>query len=331
MPIRVCYHLQTGYTRHVSAIVLSEQRKLAPMVKISEFLEQCQMHYTVAKEQATRTNRDGKTVQIPGQFNLVRSTDEQVISPSTVRGGYSAMNPTQLVEPLTPLLLENWITPDAGFLFKDGSHEMLRFRIDGGELDNDGDINGEKWIHYFSIHNHQGGGGKIRGLLHHTRKICLNQTVRLSRVNGFAIRHTGETQKNYDLAIATWKQLKEEIREISKRMEMFASTNVSANDAYDIIRDVYGVKGKPDVDIHARTKNELVFAMQEFANPGRGTYGKSLADVYNAITSTNSHYSAKTSKESTNKRFASIFDKQGSRNKLEAATMSTLLEMAGIE
>ena len=54
---------------------------------ISEFLERKGMNYTVAKEQATRVNSAGETVIIPGQFNLIRSTDERVISPGTVSGG----------------------------------------------------------------------------------------------------------------------------------------------------------------------------------------------------------------------------------------------------
>lgn len=306
------------------------------MVKISEFLESKGMNYAVSKQAAiVRGADDAKGAptfrEVEGQWHLVRSTDGEVISPSTVSDRYAPINPQQLVAPLDPLLQEGWITPDEGYLFKRGSHEVIRFRIDGGELEKDGDIMGEKWVHYFSIHNHQGGGGKVRGLVHHQREICKNQIVRLSSINGFSIRHTGEIQKNYDWAVSTWKKLKEEIREISKRMEIFASKGVTAVEAEAILRTIYGVEGKQQDEISTRTANELEFAIQEFSNPRRGTYGKSLADVYNAITSTNTHYTPKNSKEDTNKRLASIFDEQGSRNKLEAATMETLLELAGIE
>lgn len=300
------------------------------MVKISEFLEEKGLNYKVSKQPAVVRNSDGTYSDVEGQYHLVRSTDGAVISPATVSDRYAPMNPQQLVEPLEPLVSEGWITPDNGFLFKNGSYEVIAFRIDGGELENGGNIMDEKWNHFVSVHNHQGGGGKVKGSIHSHRIICQNTAVRAARMASFGIRHTGEVQKNYDWAVSTWKKLKDEIRELSKRMEIFASKNVSAQDAVEVLRSVYGVNGKAEDDISTRTQNELDFAIAEFSNPRRGTQGRTLFDVYNAITATNSHYSPKNSKEDRNKRLASIFDEQGSRNKLEAATMDTLLELAGI-
>jgi len=87
------------------------------MVKISEFLEKNGMNYEVRKEQATRTHSNGETVEIEGQYNLIRSTDETVISPSTVSDRYVATNPTKMVKPLEPMIAEGWISPDRCLLF----------------------------------------------------------------------------------------------------------------------------------------------------------------------------------------------------------------------
>lgn len=299
--------------------------------KVEKFLEDNGMNYTVSKQPAVVRNGDGTYSDVEGQYHLVRSTDGAVISPSTVTDRYAPTNPQQMVEPLNPLVAEGWITPDKCFLFKNDSYEVIAFRIDGGQLENGGNIMDENWNHYVSVHNHQGGGGSLKASMHSHRIICGNTAVRAAKMATIKIRHTGSIQKNYDLAMQTWKQLNEEIREISKRMEVFADTKVSAKDAEEILRDIYGVKGKTAEEISTRTANELEFAIQEFSNPRRGTFGRSLADVYNAITSTNSHYAPKSSKEDGNRRMASLLDENGSRNKLELVTMSTLLELAGID
>ena len=294
------------------------------------FLEKHNMNYDVQKLPSAFKNPDGTYTDVPEQFHLVRSSDNAAIDPSTVKGGYAPMTPMQMIAPLDPLVAEGWITPDCGHIFKGGSYEVITFRIDGGQLDDGGNIAGESWTHYVSVHNHQGGGGKLKGSIHSHRIVCTNTAVRAARMASFGIRHTGEIQQNYEWAIQTWKKLQEEIRQISKRMEVFASKQVSPTDSVEILRTIYGVNNVPVADISTRTANELQFAVREFSNPQRGTRGQSLADVYNAITATNSHYSPKGSKETSEKRLASLFDEQGSRNKLELDAMNVLLDLAGI-
>lgn len=305
----------------------AQQKKETHMVKVAEFLESKGMNYFVQKEQATR-QKDGKTVEIDGQYHLVRSTDGEVISPSTVSERYSAYNPIKMCEPMAPLVSEGWITPDKGFLFKRGSYEVVSFSMDAGTLHDQGRIAGEDWVHWISLHNHQGGGGGLKGSITSFRVVCKNTAAAAARGACFTIRHTGDIDKNYKWAVDQWSKLKDEIRKLSKRMEVFADTKVSAKEALDVMHKLYDVK--PGDKPSTRTQNELDFAMKEFANPTRGTYGRSIADVYNAITSTNSHYSAKTAKEDTTKRLASIYDPNGSRHKLEVHTLDILESMVGV-
>lgn len=295
---------------------------------LQDFLEKNKMHYEVIKEQATRTNADGNTVPIEGQFHLVRSTDGEVISPSTVSSRYSVTNPIKMVEPIAPLISEGWITPDKAFLFKSGSYEVLSFKMDASQLDDGGKIGGEQWIHWVSLHNHQGGGGGLKGSLTSFRPICENMAAAAAKEACFTIRHTGKIDENYQIAVDRWQKLKDGIRKLSKRMEIFADTKMNAKEALSALRTIYGVKDSEDPS--TRTQNEITFALQEFSNPNRGTFGRSAADLFNAITSTNTRYAPASSKESANQRMSTILDANGSRFKLELDTVNHLEEMAGV-
>lgn len=298
------------------------------MVKIAEFLESKKMNYTVAKVPASVKNKDGTFTDVEGQYHLVRSTDGAVISPSTVSARYAATSPIKMVDPIIPLVEEGWISPDQGFLFKEDSYEVVSFRMDGGQLDDGGKIAGEDWVHWLSVHNHQGGGGGLKGSITSFRVICANTAAAAAKEACFSIRHTGDIDQNYQWAIDRWQKLKLSIKKLSQRMEIFADTKVSVRDAEEIFHKLYEVKAGDK--IAARTNNELQFAMTEFANPRRGTYGRSAADIFNAITSTNTRYASKGSKESDTKRLASIYDANGSRHKLEAATVNLLENMIGV-
>lgn len=308
------------------------------MNKMSEFLSEQGMNYTVAKRQSfvERFKADGTSDgyhPAENQYHLVRSTDQEVISPGTVTDRYSTTNPQAMVAPLDPMVAEGWITPDKGFLFKGGSYEVISFRIDGGSLADQGKVAGEDWTHFVSVHNSQGGGGCLKGSIHSHRIVCQNTAVAAARMASFSIRHSGDIQANYAWAIDTWKKLQEEIRKISERQEVFAGFAIGVKDAEDIFRDIYGLKGKSDLELERvkKTVNEFDAAFVEFSNPRRGTYGRSLADVYNAITATNTHWLPRNSKESSEKRMASLLAENGTRHKLEAVTMDKLLALAGIE
>jgi|SRR5689334_6934830 len=300
------------------------------MNQIQEYLKAKGMDYDVLKEQATRVDADGNTVPIENQFHLVRSTDQRVISPSTVSKRYSVTNPTKMCEPIAPLVAEGWIKPDNGFLFKDGSYEVCSFEMNSSELDDGGNVAGEPWKHWVSLHNHQGGGGGLKGSVTSFRPICYNTSVAAAKEACFTIRHTGDIDANYKWAIDRWQKLKDSIKKLSERMTVFADLTLSPSDAEAALHTLFGVEGKSADEISTRTANELEFAMMEFSNPRRGTFGKTGLDLFNAITATNNHYAPKNSKESNEKRLSSLYDVNGSRFKLEAAAVSLLEEMAGV-
>lgn len=299
------------------------------MTTIQDFLKEQGMDYSVAKEQATRTNSKGETIIVPGQFHLVRSSDEKIISPSTVSKRYSVTNPTKMVDPIAPLVAEGWIQPDRCFLFKDDSYEVVTFEMNPSELDDSGKIAGENWKHFISLHNHQGGGGGLKGSITSFRVVCANTAAAAAREACFSIRHTGDIDTNYKWAIDRWQKLKDGIRKLSERMTVFANLELSADDAVAALHALYDVS--EDGEASTRTANELEFAITEFSNPRRGTFGKSGLDLFNAITATNTHYAPKNSKETANKRLASIYDMNGSRYKLESQAVSLIEEMAGVK
>lgn len=294
------------------------------------FLDKSGMNYTVSKEPAIQRTLDatGQPVysEVEGQFHLVRSTDSAVISPKTVSGKYVPINPRIMIAPVAPLIAEGWVTPHRGYKLSEGSHEVLSFKIDGGMLENEGKIVGEEWDHSFQIHNFQ-GAGSFFGTLYCIRKICVNGATRVvSKGNGFRLRHTGPIETKYEEAMQTWKEIKEQIRKLSERMTVWNGLAVTATQAVSIFQDIYEVTDPNDIS--SRTKNELEFAIREFANPQRGTYGRSLYDIYNAITATNTHYAPANSRESEVKRTSSMLNPAGSRNKLEARAVEILSKLA---
>lgn len=292
----------------------------------TDFLTKVGMNYTVTKEPAIQRTLDADGTpqfsEVKGQFHLVRSTDQAVISPKTVSGKYVPTNPRDMISPVAPLIAEGWITPDEGYSLSDGSHEILRFRIDGGNLPEKGKIVGEDWYHFFDIHNFQGVGAFF-GALYCFRLRCSNGSVAMVRKGGgFRLRHMGALQTKYEDAMRTWTQITEEIRKIGEKMTVWNDTNVSPTEAVAILQDIYEVEDP--ANIAARTQNELEFAIREFSNPQRGTNGRTLYDVYNAITATNTHYQPRNSRENPAKRMSSLLNPNGSRHRLEARTIEVL-------
>lgn len=288
------------------------------------------MDYGVSKAPALVRDLAGIPVEVPGQFHLVRSTDGAVISRKTVSGEYQQISPSEVANRIDPFIREGWVAPERGFLFHSGSYEVLSFRIDGGSLEDQGKVAGEDWTHFLSLHNWQGGGGKVRGSIHSHRIVCQNTAMLAARMASFAIPHSGKLSENLDVAFQTWNALKEQIRLISDRVQTWTNQEITAKEASEILHRVYGVKGKGPDDISTRTANEIEYALGEFANLNRGTYGKTLADVYNAVTATNTFYLPSKSKETPEKRLATLFDPAGSRNKLEAETVSILDSLVGV-
>lgn len=286
-----------------------------------QFLEKHGMNYSVTKVPAAIKNIDGSFSTVDNQFHLVRSSDQKVVSDKTVSRVYQPYDPRKMSLPLAPLVAEGWISPDRGFLFKDGSYEVLSYRIDAGQLENGGNVAGEKWTHYVSLHNNHGNGG-LKGSLHSLRIQCQNSAYAAAKMASFTIRHSSEIEENYQEAVRTWKKLQEEIRRLSERVSVWADTQISPSKAREIFSVIFKVEGLPEEDISTRTENEMKFAWSQFSNPEFGTYGASLADIYNAITATNTHYSVRESRETEEKKNASLFI--GTRYDLEARTVSIL-------
>lgn len=296
------------------------------MTTTDKFLETCGMNYTVTKEPAIQRVLDDQGNasfhEVEGQFHLVRSTDQAVVSPKTVSGKYTPTNPRDMISPIAPLIAEGWVTPDKGYMLGGGSHEVLSFKIDGGMLEDKGKIVGEEWNHFFQLHNFQGVGSYF-GTLYCFRLACSNGAVRVvTKSHGFRLRHMGALQNKYEDAMRTWTEVTEEIRKLGKRMAEWEKTMVTPTQAVNILQSIYEVEDP--AKIPTRTANELEFAIREFSNPARGTYGRSAYDLYNAITATNTHYSARNSRESEVKRLSSLLNPNGSRNRLEARTVEIL-------
>lgn len=292
----------------------------------TKFLDDFKMNYAVTKEPAIQrtldANGEPQYSEVDGQFHLVRSTDQAVVSPKTVSGKYVPTCPIDMISPVAPLIAEGLVTPQNGYMLSEGSHEVLSFRIGSGNLPDAGKVVGEDWDFFFQLHNFQ-GAGSFFGNLFAKRLVCSNGATRIvKKAGGFRLRHMGALQTKYEDAMRTWKEVHDEIRKFMDRMTVWNGQNVTPQEALALLHEIYEVEDP--ANIATRTANELEFAIREFSNPQRGTYGRTLYDVYNAITATNTHYAPRNSRETEGRRLSSLLNPNGSRNRLEARTIEIL-------
>jgi hypothetical protein len=290
-----------------------------------QFLKEWGMDYTVNMLPAPHPIDREKNVE--GQFHLVRSSDNKVISPKTVSDRYKMTCPSEMVEPISALLAEGWITPTRGMILGDGSHEILSFAIDGGMLPEKGKMVGDEWNFRLNLNNFHGGTGSLFGLLEGYRIVCTNGAVALTTKGSLKLRHVGKLQDNYKSATQLWNGIQEIIRTLGKRMQVWKDVPMNAKEAVSALYTLYGVEDPQNIP--TRSANEIEFAIREFSNPSRGTYGANLYDFYNAITATNSHYRPAGSRESEERRLYSLYNPAGSRFKLEADAVALLDRLSG--
>jgi hypothetical protein len=232
-------------------------------------------------------------VELENQFNLRRSSDFKVVSPSTVTDSYAPLSLMDIAEEIAPWVQAGWATPDAVFEAKDGAMEVLVLRLDAqGEI-TDGDF----YVHYIVIQNCHATGGKAKGKIISFRIVCCNTfAAAISAASDFTISHRvakGDADEQARImkertadAIAAWDKVQEHIRELSKRVNTWKGAPITFADAEHLTDQLLGI-----TDLEAtktRTKNTREGILRAFAMPQFGTYGATAYDWINAVTFENS-------------------------------------------
>ncbi len=119
------------------------------------------------------------------------------------------------------------------------------------------------------------------------RKICENGMMGWARDVIAGVKHTKNFDKRIFEALGQAHGLAGAFTALQSKMQDWANTDVTENQAEEIINRIFSpAKGK---DVSTRLRNTRESVLREFGNERRGAYGSNLYDLSNAITAWNTH------------------------------------------
>ena len=289
-----------------------------------EFLALAKMDYAINKLPALVHERT-EVSEVPNQFHLVRSSDNVVVSPSTVTKQYGVLTPSDIVQELEPFVSQGWATPDAGFILNDHS-EVIVMRLDGGQLPDNGSIGGENYTHYAVVQNFH-GRGSARGRIISRRLVCDNMMRSIfSEGADFSITHRQNVKERFEWAIASWTKLQEAIKKLAEHLKLYMDFELDAAEVDATINKILAIKDGEDVSARKQNQKEAILIA---ARMSPGCQGQTAFDLYNGVTWYNSHHETARGSVLPIKRVASFLN--GSRGQLEDRAVNVLNEMVGVE
>jgi hypothetical protein len=307
---------------------------------LGKFLETAGRNYYIKKAPVFQRFGTGDVAgdhfaEVENQFHLVRSNDERVVSPHTVSEQYAPLSLMDMAEEVAPWIQAGWATPDAVFEARGGSLEVLVLRLDAsGEV-----TDGEFFVHYIVLQNPHGSGGKAKGKIISFRIVCCNTfAAACGAASDFTITHRvaggdpAEQQKIMALrakeAVSAWDKVKEHIKELSDRINVWNSIPLQVKDAENLTNQLLGIKDAEDASTRSKNRRDAIVAA--FSMPKMGTFGRTAYDWLNAVTFVNSSPFAeinKKSKVSSIDRAVRTFDPNGTGFKLEQDAEALLAEL----
>lgn len=297
----------------------------------AEFLQAGGYDYCVKRQpayQAFEMDGERQFAEVHNQFHLVRSSDQAVVSASTVTSSYDPLSLVDIADELQGIVDEGWATPDAVYTARNGQLEMLTYRIDF-----QGDIDGENLQHYITVMNPHGAGKAVGGILTY-RPTCANIFASFRHGGDFAITHRkarsaeGVAKARLARSVEIWDRLQKHIAGMAADIQMFKSFGVSRKEAEQLTAKLLGILGKGDKEISAQARNKRDRIINGFNLPAMGTNGQNLYDWFNAVTwmLSSPHANAK-SKVSPTQRMVRTVDRQGTGFRLENRARQIALDM----
>lgn len=277
---------------------IESARVLNRRCTMEEFLVEAAMAYDVLKVPAYDLGVDGTPVIVPNQFHLRRSDDRRVVSPSTVTKKYETRIPRHLAEVLDPVVQNGLGIYDAAFTLYEGQSEVIVVRLCDIRAKPGNDPS--DWTHYLVAQNYH-GTGKARFVLAGDRVVCHNTTRR-----AFA--------GGADMAFVHSKSIKQKFADAPK-MWTAAAAAVQAHceklAALDKVVDVPATIDELlaiDDDATTQQKNRRDRIVAAANMPSKGTFGRTLYDIFNAVTFDATHHDGGKSGKTAAGRFESILD-----------------------
>lgn len=253
---------------------------------VRAFQDAARMRYTVTKEPVYVVDDSGYTV-VPNQWHLMRSDDQRIVSGSTVSDRYTPLQPGVLFDVAEPFVREGWGSPDAAFTLYGGQSEVVTLRLD---LQDSIPGDPSAWAHYLVLQNHHGKGA-VRGKKVSVRVVCHNTaTIAFRGGADFAIRHSAKVEDNVRTAVSTWKEIREELQEMSKRLAPLTQKVLGLHQTGKVLHEILGT----DPEKPNRAYQQILEAA--FDSPGvSGNW--TAYDLLQGVTFFNSHGGNKSKQE----------------------------------
>ena len=293
--------------------------KLGTVGKFSNMFEMrdaAHMNYTAELAQAECAG-----VPVPGQYFIRRDDDGAVVSSTTVSANYEVLPVGELFEILELLREQGYVEPATAMVIADGSVEIVtaKFVTPTPVLD----AAGSPVNFYLNAHNLHGDGcafanaGGIREVCKNTFQASVQQYGK-----AFKVRHSVGVADRFKLAMNAMEAVQERV---ALWAEHYAKLNIPCS-IPETVEKVLGLDGiEPDkwTKQAENKRNELIQRANDARN---GAHGKTLQDVFNAVTNWNTFYTGGKDGTDDGTRAQSMI--LGSRAKFEAQAWSTLQAIA---
>lgn len=292
-------------------------------VPAMEFLTLASMRYTIETVPALVATSDGAAIVVPNQFHLQRNGiggDGKIVSPHTVSAKYHATQPTELVSMLAPFVDAGFATYDAAFTLREGETEILTARLDDISIPVSGDESDSEY--YLVVRNRHGGAGKVSAVVSRVRTVCAN-TERISFAAGadISFRHDSKLSDRIETAALVWEKANIAIREHAAKLSKLGSKTCNVPETVDALLGLTGVPADKVGTRKANERNAIIAA----ASNSPGTAGKTMLDIYNAVTYMATHDKGGKGGDDDTMRVASLLD--GTRGDREETTLASLVAM----
>ncbi len=270
---------------------------------------------------------------VPSQYVVLRDSDNVVITPKTVTESYGLVTPTNLADSVRGLVDEGWVSPsDFMFLTREnieGNGEVLVLKFNTGLS-----AAGEDDLQWYLILTNFHGRGKVKARIVCFRPFCSNQMGAIMAEFDWAVSHRvprgkrEETAGRIISAAQQWTNLQAKQQQIAERLDLIKSLPLSHAQATGFVNSLLGIEQTAtDDDVSGQKRNLRTAIMGEFTNANRGTFGRNGWDLYNAVTSVNTHgHEEIGSKVGPSRRSAAILN--GTAGTREAKMMNMLLKAA---
>lgn len=284
----------------------------------ADFLKTARMDYNVLTEQVDREVR-GQRVLVPNQFHIVRGDDLSVLSPSTVTKQYVTRQPSDMVEIVDDIVQSGLGVYDAAFTLYGGQSEVISVRL--VNIDDDVVCDGSKWMTFLVVQNYH-GTGKMRGKLVRVRVVCANTTTRaFAGGSDWAFTHKKSIEKKSEEVPHIWTQAADAVKQ---HVQLLGKLDRKVN-VPDTIDQLLAI----DDEATTQQKNRRDAIVAAAHDPRNGTFGKTLYDIFNAVTYYTTHGEQGKSGKTAAKRMESILD--GTRGEFEGEMTGKLFALAGVQ